>query len=85
MAEQLNEMAFGFAGSILSAIVMLILGVLGNIGLYMGAVQMMQQWHILFSLSIIGIILGMIEAAIIGFILCYGFAWLYNKLIQKGR
>ncbi|NOZ81354.1 MAG: hypothetical protein GXP63_06815 [DPANN group archaeon] len=64
---------------------MLILGVFGSLGLYVGAVQMMQQWHVLFSLGIIGTLLGMVEAAVFGFILSYGFAWLYNKLIQRGR
>jgi high-affinity Fe2+/Pb2+ permease len=43
---------------------------------------MMQQWHVLFSLSISGIILGMIEAAIISLVLGYAFAWLYNKLAE---
>ncbi|HDZ54640.1 MAG TPA: hypothetical protein ENI19_03200 [Candidatus Nealsonbacteria bacterium] len=62
---------------------MLLLGILGNLGMYTGAVEMMQQWHIFFSLSIGGIIAGIIEAAVISFILIYKFGWLYNKLTGK--
>jgi heme/copper-type cytochrome/quinol oxidase subunit 2 len=58
---------------------MLLLGILGNMGIYTGAVEMLQQWHIFFSLSIGGIIAGIVEAAIIGFIFGYAFGWLYNK------
>lgn len=73
MAEKLNELALGYAMAIVSAATMLLLGILGNLGIYTGAVQMMQQWHMFFSLSVIGIITGMIEAAIISFVLAYAF------------
>jgi len=81
MAEKLNQLALGYAAAILSAICMLLLGLLGNIGIYTGAVEMMQQWHMFFSLSIGGIITGIIEAAIIGFVCGYAFGWLYNKFV----
>jgi len=78
---KLNALALGYAGAILSAICMLLLGIFGNIGIYTGAVEMMQKWHMFFSLSIGGIIAGIIEAAVIGFIFAYLFAWLYNKFV----
>jgi hypothetical protein len=81
MAEKLNALALGYATAIISALCMLLLGILGNIGVYTGAAGMMMQWHMFFSLSIVGIITGMIEAAIIGFVFGYAFGWLYNKLI----
>ncbi|MBU0963171.1 MAG: hypothetical protein KKD48_04680 [Nanoarchaeota archaeon] len=81
MVEKLNALALGYAAAIVSAVAMLLLGILGNIGVYSGAVSMMEQWHIFFSLSIIGIFTGMIEAAIISFIFMYAFGWVYNKLI----
>lgn len=59
---------------------MLLLGILGNLRVYMGAVEQMQKWHMFFSLSIGGIIAGMIEGAVWGFIIVYVFVWLYNKL-----
>lgn len=78
---KLNALALGYAAAILSAVGMLLLGIGGNIGIYTGAVEMMQQWHMFFSLSITGIIAGMIEAAVISFVFVYAFAWLYNKFV----
>lgn len=79
MAERLNSLALGYAGAIISALCMLLLGIFGYINFYMGAVSMMQQWHMFFSVTPLGIITGMIEAAIIGFIFAYAFGWVYNK------
>lgn len=79
---KLNELAVGYAAAIISAAIMLLLGIAGNIGLYSGAVEVMQQAHMFFSLSIVGIITGMIEGAVISFILGYAFAWVYNKFIK---
>ncbi|RME54359.1 hypothetical protein D6777_04085 [Candidatus Woesearchaeota archaeon] len=64
---------------------MLVLGIAGNFGLYTGAVNMMQQWHMFFSLSISGILAGMIEAAIITFVFMYPLAKIYNSLNKNGK
>lgn len=77
---KLNSLAFGYAGAIVSALAMLLLGILGNLGIYSGAVNMMGQWHMFFSLGVLGIIAGMIEAAVISFVFMYAFAWVYNRL-----
>ncbi|AKB85827.1 hypothetical protein [Methanococcoides methylutens] len=79
--ETLKPSAFGLSLAVITAIVMLLLGILGNLGIYTGAVEMMQQWHIFFSPSIGGIVAGMAEAAIISFVFGYAFAFLYNKLL----
>jgi len=79
MSKQLNEIALGISGAIVSAAVMVLLGILGNIGLYTGAVSMMQGWHMFFSISPIGIIGGAIEAALISFVLLYALGFVYNK------
>jgi len=79
MTEKLNSLAFAASGAIVAALSMLILGILGNIGVYMGAVEMMTQWHMFFSLTPFGILTGMIEAAVISFAFFYIFGWLYNK------
>ena len=71
--QTLKPLALGYALAILSAIVMLILGIFGNIGIYTGAVEQMQQWHMFFSLTPAGLIAEMIEAAIMSFILEYAF------------
>ncbi len=81
MTEKLNSLAFGISAAIVAALSMLILGILGNIGVYKGAVEMMTKWHMFFTLSPLGIITGMIEAAVISFVFFYIFAWIYNKFV----
>jgi hypothetical protein len=81
MAEKLNELALGYAGAIVSAVLMFLLGIGGNFGIYGSAAQQMMKWHMFFSLGPLGIITGMIEATIISFIALYAFGWLYNKFV----
>jgi hypothetical protein len=80
MTEKINTLAFAVSAAIVAALSMLILGVLGSIGLYEGAVEMMLKWHMFFSLTSLGIFTGMVEAAVITIILFAIFGWLYNKL-----
>ena len=83
MNGKLNALALGYAGAITPAFGMFLLGIAGNIGIYEGAVKMMEEWHMFFSLSIGGIIAGMFEAGIIGFIFTYVFGWVYNKILPN--
>jgi hypothetical protein len=82
MTGKLNSLAFSVSAAIVSALSMLILGILGNMGLYKGAVEMMTQWHMLFSLTPFGILTGTIEATVITFVFFYIFGWIYNKLVN---
>ena len=81
--KTLNAPALGYAGAIISAVCMLLLGLLGKMGLYAGAVTMMTQWHMFFSPSVGGIIGGMIEAAVITFVVLYVFAIVYNWFVTR--
>jgi hypothetical protein len=72
------------SGAIVAAVSMLLLGIGANIGVYEGAAEMMRQWHMFFSFSFVGIITGMIEAAIITYVFLYAFAWVYNKMLKRG-
>lgn len=74
----LDALALAGAAGVLSAVVMLLLGVFGAIGVYEGAVEAMEQWHLFFEPTVVGTVAGMVEAAVISFILMYVFAWLYN-------
>ncbi|MDA1334880.1 MAG: DUF5676 family membrane protein [bacterium] len=80
MDKKLNALALGYSAGILSALAMLAMWILDKFGLYAGAINMMEQWHLFFSPSIGGLIGGMIEAAIISFVFGYLFAYIYNKL-----
>jgi len=59
---------------------MLLLGILGNLGLYMNGVEAMQQWHLFFDLSALGIVAGIVEAVVFSFAVGWLFAYLYNRL-----
>lgn len=78
MAMTLDAKALVVASSVMSAAGMLVLGILGNLGVYEGAVAMMAQWHLFFDLSAIGILTGMVEAAVITALAVGLWAWLYN-------
>lgn len=82
MNQKLNALVFGYATAITAALGMIALGIVGRMGFYMGAVEMMQKWHMFFSLSITGIIAGAIEGAIISFIAAYVVVAIYNKLLK---
>ena len=85
VTDKLNSLAFGASAAIVAGLSMLILGILGNIGVYKGAVEMASQWHMFFSLTPVGILTGIIEGAIISFVFFYIFGWTYNKFINLDK
>ncbi|MFC6987842.1 hypothetical protein ACFQJD_02160 [Haloplanus sp. GCM10025708] len=74
----LDSLALAGAAAVVSAIAMLLLGVFGAIGVYEGAVEAMEQWHLFFEPTAVGTVAGMVEAVVISFVFVYAFAWLYN-------
>jgi hypothetical protein len=78
----LNPLALGEAAAVVSAAVMLLLGVFGAIGVYEGAVAMMEQWHLFFAPTVVGTVAGMVEAAVVSFVFVYALAWLYNAFAR---
>lgn len=79
---RLDELALAGAAAGVSACVMLLLGVFGAIGVYEGAVEAMQQWHLFFEPTVVGTLAGMVEAAVVSFVFVYPLAWLYNGLAR---
>lgn len=78
---QAKQLAVTFA--IWSALLMLVLWLLAKVGLYVSAAEQMAKWHVFFNLSFGGLIAGMIEAAIVSYILVFVFAWVYNQVGGK--
>ena len=76
--KQLDATALAAAAATVSAAIMLLLGIFGGLGVYEGAVAMMEQWHVFFTPTVVGTIGGMIEGAIIGYVVVWSVAWLYN-------
>ncbi len=79
MKQKLNAKAWGYSLAILSGVGMLLMGVLGNLGIYLTGVEAMKQWHLFFDLSFIGIVAGIIEAGLFSFVFGWLFAIVYNK------
>ncbi len=75
----LKPNALGMAAGLLSALCMLVLGLLAMGGYYMDAFQAMQAWHMWFDAPALGVLLGMLEAFVVSFVGGYLFGWLYNK------
>ena len=69
--------------AIWSALVMLLIWVLAKMGLYVSAAEAMASWHMFFSLTFIGLIGGMIEAAVVSFLGVYSFVFVYNLIASK--
>ncbi len=82
MNTKLDSLALGYTGAILSSLGMILLWILGTSGYYMDAVVMMSGWHMLFSLSVVGLIGGTIEAGVWSFVVLYIFGVIYNKFAK---
>lgn len=78
----LDPRALAGAAAVIAAVVMLLLGVFGALGIYDGAVAMMQEWHLFFEPTAVGTAAGMIEAAAFSFVFVAGLAWIYNELAR---
>lgn len=77
---RLNAKALGLSLAIYGAILMLLLSILGLFNLFGSAVEMMEAFHIGYALSFVGIITGIVEAAVFCFISGFLVAYLYNKV-----
>ncbi len=60
---------------------MLVLSIVGRLGYGSGAVAVMAAFHIGYSLSVAGIIIGIIEGAIASFVYGYLIAYFYNRFV----
>lgn len=80
---KLNTNRVSLAGAITAAFFMLVLSLLNAVGLYQGATQQMRAWHMWYTPNAAGTITGMIEAAVITYVVLFVFAYIYNSLEKK--
>lgn len=80
--KNLNANVVGLSAGILAAVGMLIIGVLAYFGVYMDGFEAMKAWHIWFDATLVGILLGIVEAFVLTYVVGFLFAWLYNKLAK---
>ncbi len=77
--QTLNVRGLGYAFALLRVAVVLVVSVLGLFGYAQGAVSLLETLHFTFSLTAAGIIAGLAETALWGFLMGMLFAWIYNR------
>lgn len=80
--KSLSPNAVGLSAAILAGICMLVIGVLAMFGLYMDAFEAMKAYHLWFDATVVGIILGIVEAFVFTYVVGFLFALLYNKIAK---
>ncbi len=83
MPKKLESKQLAVTFAIWSALFMLVLWLLANMGLYVSAAEQMAKWHVFFNFSFRGLIAGMIEAAVVSYVLVYTFVLVYNWVGRK--
>jgi len=79
--QTLNVLGLGYAFAILRVGVVLVVSVFGLLGYASGAVSLLETLHFTFSLAAAGIVAGLAETALWGFLMGMLFAWIYNKFV----
>ena len=79
MNSSLSPKGLGMAIALLSALCMLLISLLGLGGYAADAVTNMQAYHIGYDLTAGGIIVGIVEAVIAGYVIGWLTATFYNK------
>lgn len=76
-----HTLALAFA--IWSAVIMLIMWVASQMGLYVQAAEQMASLHMFFDLTPVGLIGGMLEAGVLSYLGVQLFALIYNRFASK--
>ncbi|WP_263790036.1 hypothetical protein [Salinibacter sp.] len=85
MTTRLDPNGLGLGLALLSSLSMLVLGLFGLIGVYEGAVQMMVDFHLFFSVDAVGILTGILEGAFWGYVMGALTAVFYNWFMPEPR
>ena len=80
--KTLNAHALGLSAALLAGLCMLVLSLLGLAGIYTGAVTAMQQWHMWYSLTPVGIVLGIVESGVVSYVTGLLFGVFYNRFAK---
>lgn len=82
-SPHLAPLPLAAAAATVAGVVMLLLGLFGAVGVYEGGVEMMEQWHLFFTPTLVGTLAGILEAVIITGVFTYVFAELYNRFTRS--
>ncbi|MCR4278314.1 MAG: hypothetical protein NUV81_00180 [bacterium] len=71
------------AGALTAASLMLVLSLLNSVGLYQNATAEMAKWHMFYTPDVQGTILGMLEAAVVTYVIVTLFLWFQGMFKDK--
>lgn len=80
--KTLSSKALGLSLATLSALSMLVISLLALGGYYTGAYEAMKAWHVFYDLTAVGILGGIVEAAVFSYIAGWLIGWFYNKFAK---
>ena len=75
---KVNSLALGYALGAVRVAVLLVVSVFGFFGYAEGAVSLVESLHFTFSLSVFGILAGLVETMLWGFLMGLLLGWTYN-------
>lgn len=78
--QQIDLKAAAKTGAVLFGAWTAALWIFASLGFYTGAAVLMEQFHLFFNLTFIGLITGTMEAVVYGGLCGLAIAWLYNKM-----
>ncbi|MBI2102893.1 hypothetical protein HYT55_03580 [Candidatus Woesearchaeota archaeon] len=79
--QTLNVLGLGYALGAVRFALVLVISVLGLFGYASEAVSLLESVHFTFSLTPLGIIAGLLETTLWGFLMGLLFGWVYNRFI----
>ena len=83
--KKIHINAWALTGALTSSLFMLILSLVNEFGLYTSATREMMKWHMYYSPTVQGTVLGMIEAGVLAYIVIYVFLTLHKYLEKKNK
>lgn len=79
--QTLSVLGLGYALGAVRFAVVLVISILGLLGYASEAVSLLTSLHFTFSLTPLGIISGLVETTLWGFIMGLLFGWAYNRFV----
>lgn len=81
--QRLNTRAFGWVAAIVEVIFVLFAWFLATLGDATAFLDLLRTIYIGFDASLIGLLIGLVEALAVGFAFGYIMAWVYNHKVAK--
>ncbi|MBI4152003.1 hypothetical protein HY496_03460 [Candidatus Woesearchaeota archaeon] len=81
--QSLNVLGLGYTVAVVRVVFVLLVSLLGSLGYMQEAVSVVASLHFTFSLTPLGILAGLAETALWGFLMGLLFGWVYNLVTPR--